>query len=373
MADVPVGAFLSGGVDSSAIVGLMTEHVSDLKTFSIGFESAEHDESGEAAFVADHFGTDHHEVTVDLNSMDVFPRMIRHYGEPMADPAILPTMILANHASDYVKVVMSGTGADEVFAGYNHYREYPRHRRIFGKIPEPLLRVAGGVAPYLPTKQKHFSYLGSLASSEEGFLHHARAHDRDPEAYLNTDYDAESTGAQACIDTTFSVPDDGDPVKQMSTFDLTYWLPDDLLYKTDHATMASSLEARVPFLDHRFVQFAYNIPSEYKIARNEYKPILKRAVNDILPKRVHQREKHGLSVPIADWFREGHEAIEGVLTEDAVERAPYLDADALFSLWRAHRRGNANNCITLWKALNYVAWHMEYCVSGVTQKRTPVS
>jgi asparagine synthase (glutamine-hydrolysing) len=137
--------------------------------------------------------------------------------------------------------------------------------------------------------------------------------------------------------------------------------------------MASSLEARVPFLDHQFVQFAYNVPSEYKISGNEYKPILKRAVSDILPERIYQREKHGLSVPIADWFREGHKAIEGVLTEEAVERAPYLEADALFSLWRAHRRGKTNNCITLWKALNYVAWYGEYCLSGETQKQMPVS
>jgi asparagine synthase (glutamine-hydrolysing) len=373
MADVPVGAFLSGGIDSSAIVGLMSRRVTDLKTFSIGFESAEHDESDEAAFVADYFGTDHHEITVDLDSMDLFPRMIQQYGEPMADPAILPTMALADHASDYVKVVLSGTGADEVFAGYNHYREYPRHQRSFGRIPARILRAVGRVAPYAPAKREHLSYLGSLASPEEGFLHHARAYDRDPGAYLDTDHDAESAGAQACVDSTFAVPEDGDLVKQMSTFDLTYWLPDDLLYKVDHATMASSLEARVPFLDHQFVQFAYNIPSEYKVANDEYKPILKRAVSDILPERIHQREKHGLSVPIAEWFREGHEAIEGVLTEDAVERTPYLDADALFSLWRRHRRGNANNCITLWKALNYVAWYEEYCILDGTRTQAPIS
>lgn len=364
MADVPVGAFLSGGIDSSAIVGLMSERVEDLQTFSIGFDAAEHDESSEARFVADHFGTDHHEITVDLDSMETFPRMVRHYDEPVADPAILPTMLLANHASDHVKVVMSGTGADEVFAGYKHYREYPTHRQRFGRIPQPILRAVGAVAPYAPAKQKHLEYLASLGSDAEGFLHHARGFDHKPESYLDSEYEADSSGATQCIDSTFSVPDDDDLVKKMATFDLTYWLPDDLLYKVDHATMASSLEARVPFLDHEFVELAYNIPSEYQVANDEYKPILKRAVRDILPDRIYQREKHGLSVPIAEWFRESHAAIEGVLTEEAVERAPYLDVSQLFSLWRAHQQGKANNSLTLWKALNYVAWHEEFFIKS---------
>jgi len=361
MADVPVGAFLSGGIDSSAIVGLMAERVDDLRTFSIGFESAEHDESSEAQFVADHYGTDHHEITVDLDSMDVFPKMVRHYGEPVADPAILPTLLLAEHASEHVKVVLSGTGADEVFAGYNHYRQYPKHRSRFGKIPAPLLDAAKHIAPYAPAKQKHLSYLGRLRTDEDGFLYHARSFDYDPQTYLKTTYTAETAGAQECIDSTFAIPEDGDLVKKMSTFDLSYLLPDDLLYKADHATMASSLEARVPFLDHEFVELAYNVPSEYKVANDEYKPILKRAVRDLLPERTYQREKHGLSVPIAEWFREGHEAIESVLTEDAVARAPYLESEALFSLWQDHRHGRENNCLTLWKALTYVAWHEEFC------------
>jgi asparagine synthase (glutamine-hydrolysing) len=149
----------------------------------------------------------------------------------------------------------------------------------------------------------------------------------------------------------------------MWTFGISYWLPDDLLDKVDHAPRASSLEARVPFLDHEFVELAYSIPSEYTVANGEYKPILKRAVKDLLPERIYQREKHGLSVPIDEWFRGGHEAIESVLTEEAVARVPYLNDAELFSLWRAHRRGKANNSITLWKALNYVAWYNEFVLN----------
>ncbi len=369
MADVPVGAFLSGGIDSSAIVGILADRVDDLQTFSIGFDAPEHDESSEARFVADHFGTDHKEITVDLDSMDLFPKMVRHYGEPVADPAILPTLLLADHASDYVKVVLSGTGADEVFAGYEHYRTYPRHRRRFGRLPTPFLRAVGQIAPHSPAKDKHLSYLASLANDETGFTYWARGFDREPVEYLETEYDPETAGVQECIDETFAVPaDQDDLVKKIATFDLTYWLPDDLLYKVDHATMAHSLEARVPFLDYEFVEFAYNVPSEYKTADDTYKPILKRAVKDLLPDRIHQREKHGLSVPVDDWFREGHEAIEAVLTEDAVAGAPYLDGDELFSLWQAHRRGQADNSMTLWKALNYVAWYGEFCLSNEPYK-----
>ncbi|QLD86843.1 asparagine synthase (glutamine-hydrolyzing) [Natronomonas halophila] len=360
MADVPVGAFLSGGVDSSAIVAMLDDiGVDDIMTFSIAFESAPHDESDEARFVAEYFGTDHHEITVDLESMTSFDDLIRRYGEPLADPAVLPTMLLAEHASEEVKVVLSGEGADELFAGYRHYRKLTDHRDRYGSLPNRIYDVAALAANVSPVGQRYLQYFSDLSTGDRAFRHWARSFDEYPDRYATTGHGPVSSGLVDIISDSFAGHPD-DTVKSISTFEVDYWLPDDLLYKVDHATMAASLEARVPFLDHEFVEYAYNLPSEQKNEGQAYKPLLKRAVGDLLPNRIFEREKHGLSVPIDEWFREEHEAIASQLTRERVENAEYIDAEAVFEMWDEHRSGEANNALALWKVLNYVAWYHEF-------------
>lgn len=360
MADVPLGAFLSGGIDSSAIVGLLTEQgVDDLDTFSIGFQSDRFDESEEARYVADHFGTNHHETVVDLSSMDAFSEVIEHYGEPLADPAVLPTLLLSKHARRHVKVSLSGEGADELFAGYQHARTLSSHRSRLGNFPEAVYDVAEQAHRVTPIGAKRLRYLSALRRDETSFLEWARGFNAPPETYLDIDEDAESSELVETIEAAFDATE-GPLVKQISSFDLRHYLADDLLYKVDHASMAASLEARVPFLDHSFVEFAYNIPPEYKGRGDDYKPLLKRAMSDILPKRVLNRQKHGLSVPVGRWFEEEHEAIEGWLTEENVAQTPYLDTETVFDLWHDHRNGSGNHGMTLWKALNYVAWYHQF-------------
>jgi len=362
MADVPVGAFLSGGLDSSAIVGLMTEEtdVDRLKTFSIGFEDDDHDESESARAVSDHFGTDHHEIQVDLSSMDVFGDVIQHYGEPLADPAALPTLLLSQRARDEVKVVLSGEGADELLGGYQHYRAFRRHRSKFERMPTAVHTAAQHASTVSPIGQKHLDYLGALDNDETAFLRWARGFGLPPEEYLDTDATPESTGLLDRIGGSFETTTDR--TAGISTFDLQYYLPDDLLYKVDHMSMAASLEARVPFLDPELVSFVYNTPSNLKVSQNEYKPLLKRAVGDIVPDRVLQRDKHGLSVPVSSWFEQDHEAIAGWLTEENLKRAPYISAESVFDTWQHHRTGREEYGMTLWKALNYVAWHETFVV-----------
>lgn len=357
MADVPIGAFLSGGIDSSSIVGLLSEQgVSDLDTFSIGFQSDQFDESEEARFVAEHFGTNHHEIVVDLSSMDAFSTVVEHYGEPLADPAVLPTLMLSEHARDHVKVALSGEGADELFAGYQHARTLSSHRSRFGTLPETVYKLADGGSEIVPIGGKHLRYFASLQRDETSFLEWARGFNPPPEEYLAVDVDAESSGLLDTVESAFEATEGG-LAKRISAFDLRHYLADDLLYKVDHASMAASLEARVPFLDHSFVEFAYNIPPEYKGRGDDYKPLLKRAMSDILPRRVLNRQKHGLSVPVGRWFEGEHEAIEGWLTEENVAATPYLDTETVFEIWSDHRSGTRNNGMTLWKTLNYVAWY----------------
>ena len=362
MADVPVGAFLSGGLDSSAIVGLASQQYDgDLKTFSVGFQQAEADESEAARFVADHFGTDHHELTVDIDDMDMFSKLVTHYGEPLADAAALPTMLISEYAADNVKCALTGEGADELFAGYHRHRFLPKHRRYAEYFPSIAFEAAGAVSEHAGRLRRPLRYASSLESDQRAVLESARGYsDERPETYLDTGEDMQSSGLNEKVEQVMGRAGD-DTLQRMAAYDMSYWLPDDLLYKVDRASMAASLEARVPFLDHELVEYAYNIPSEYKLAG--YKRALTDAVNDVVPSRVLNRDKHGFNVPVTEWFRRDNEAIDAWFTESHVGAAPYLDTDAVFELRRAHRRGDANHGMTLWKVLTYVAWYHEFIES----------
>ena len=356
MADVPVGAFLSGGLDSTAVVGLLDERTTaPVQTFSVGFQGDRYDESSEARWVADHFGTDHSELTVDLSSMDAFGDVVRHFGEPLSDPAMLPTAMLAAHASDSVKVVLTGEGADELFAGYDYFRRLSRDRGRFGRLPSVAFTIADIAEQLTPAGAKYLRYLASLQSDEEAILSWARGYGTLPEAYLDTDHSPETSGLRELVQEAI---ENGatDTLQRVSAFYIRHWLADDLLYKVDHTTMAASLEARVPFLDHELAEFVYSVPSEYKLD-GSYKPLLNSAVSDVVPDRIRAREKHGFQVPIRRWFRESHEAIDRWLTEDRVAAAPYLDADRVFTLLSAHQSERADHRGALWKTLNYVAWY----------------
>lgn len=361
MADVPLGAFLSGGLDSSAIVGLASEmHDEELNTFSVGFEGATYDESDEAKFVADHFGTDHHELRVDLSSMDAFSSLVRHYGEPLADPAALPTMLLSEYASEEVKVVLTGEGADELFAGYDRHRLIPRHRETVGKLPTAGLRMASSLEQHVPFGERHLRYLGSLGTDSDAVLGSARRFsDELPETYLQTALTPETSGLTTLVEDAVASAREGDTQQAICAFDIGLWLPDNLLYKVDRASMAHSLEARVPFLDHELVEYAYSVPSEYKT--RGYKSLLTEAVSDIVPNRTLERDKHGFDVPVAEWFRERHPAIERWMAEERLEQTPYLDAETVVNVYETHSGGHADHAMTLWKVLNYVAWYTEFC------------
>ncbi|WP_436903354.1 asparagine synthase (glutamine-hydrolyzing) [Halovenus halobia] len=355
MADVPLGAFLSGGLDSSSIVAIMSELRDDpIDTFSIGFEAESFDESEQAQHVADHFGTNHHEITVDLESMDIFGDVIRQFGEPLADPAVLPTMALSEYASQELKVVLSGEGADELFGGYWYFDEIPRHQRMFDWLPKHAFRLAKRLEPYAPLRKQTLRYVSALESNERAILGVAQRFQIPIERYTEIDSDPERSGLLDAIRSTEQYTQKNEFYKRMLAFDIKYWLPDDLLYKVDSTSMAASLEARVPFLDHSLVEFGYNLPSEQK--QNGYKPILKRAMQDILPEQTLQREKHGLGVPISDWFRRDHEAILQWMTESKIGATPYLDTEEVFRIWNDHKSGDDYG-LTLWKILNFVAWY----------------
>lgn len=356
MADVPLGAFLSGGLDSSAVVGIMSAATDDpVRTFSIGFADEAFDESSEARVVADHFGTDHHEYTVDLDSMDVFDEAIRTLGEPLADPALLPTTLLSHRAREEVKVVLTGEGADELFGGYWYYTTVPKHRKHLSWAPGPVFDISKAIAGATPYGRKYFDFLASLRSDEEILLGVARKYRLEPEAYVDSEMNPRRAGLTELLDDAVSRANDTTQDK-LTAYDMHYPLPDNLLYKVDQATMGASLEARVPFLDHSLVELVYGLPPKLKTGGGR-KALLKRAVADLLPERTVKREKHGFEVPIGSWFRHDSDAIARWMTEERLEAAPYVDADRVFDLWNDHRRGRRSCEHALWKVLNYVVWY----------------
>ena len=361
MADVPLGAFLSGGLDSSAIVAIMSEELDkDFKTFSVGFENKHYDESEEAAFVADHFGTDHHKITVDLDSMDLFGDLVEQYGEPLADPASLPTLALSQYASEHVKVILSGEGADELFGGYWYNDRIPHHQRAFRNIPDSLFTIPELVEPYLPVRKQTLRYLSALKNNDTAIRGVVQQFDMPVERYLDTDDECDLTDVDKMIDDTKKTVTEDNFVKRMAAFDISHYMIDDLLYKTDQSSMAASLEARVPFLDHKIVEFAHNLPIEFR--QNGYKPVINQAMSDLLPERIRSRNKQGFSVPVSEWFRQNHYAVTKWLEYDRIAATPYVNADRIHTLWNEHKNGTDNSRI-LWKVLTYIAWYHRIVVS----------
>ncbi|WP_436346556.1 asparagine synthase (glutamine-hydrolyzing) [Natronorubrum sp. FCH18a] len=361
MADVPVGAFLSGGLDSSAVVGIASELKDDpLKTYSVSFNDDKLDESREARLVADHFGTDHHEVNIDLSSMDLFGEMIRYLGEPTGHLQMLPMYALSERASQDVKVALAGEGSDELFAGYPWYQHVPEHKRKVDFMPEFTHDVAGAVAQVSPVGNKHLRYYSGLKNNEEMLLSHVCGFTTfrpEPDEFLRTGKTAETSGLRSNVDEITEQVADPSLVQHMSAYETSYTLPDYHLYKADHMSMAQSLELRVPFLSTEMVEFAHSLPVQHKVTQNDVKRVLKDAVGDLLPGEIIERKKMGMRPPVEDWFQNDHNAIETWFTREKLRRTPYVDADRATALREAHRRGEQSVGRTLWMILTYVAWY----------------
>ena len=353
IADVPLGAFLSGGVDSSIIVALMSQLKEEpIKTFSVGFIGEEFDERSYASYVADYFGTDHHEIEVRIDRLDLLPKIVEHFDEPIADPAAIPTYLISEFARKSVKVVLTGEGGDEMFGGYERYQSELKFNRYFSFIPNPL-RKSLRLFNVIPGK--YTAFLSSRVNEVEGYSLRSEGYDNPPVLNIKTDNNED---VKNMVEKSFQ--DKPDYLCKMVYFDIMYWLPDELLMKVDKMSMANSLEARVPFLDHRFVEFAFNIPSDYKIRNGIEKFILKRAAKKILPDKVIERKKHGFNVPIKMWFRESRDIIDQYMDKDILKQVEHLNAEKVTRVWNKHRRNRGDYEFLLWKVLNYVIWWKEY-------------
>ena len=373
ISDVPLGAFLSGGIDSAAIVALMAqESARPVKTFSIGFEEEAFNELPYARLLAERYGTEHHELIVKPNAAEVLPLLVRHYNEPFADSSALPTYYVSKMTREHVTVALSGDGGDESFAGYDNYATilgwnkwdvWPYwFRKMFAESGRGLLnsfphnntaaRIRRGLAMFgaANVKARRLQF-GTTLKPEEKRL-----------AYTPLFRDLIST-PPVPEDPLAAYPwEDGmDALDWLMRHDQNFYLPDCLMVKTDIASMANSLEVRCPFLDHELVEFAATIPSRLKRDATGGKIILKRAVKDLLPNEILNKPKTGFGLPIAKWFRSDLAPMlkETLLDETSVRRGLF-EQHLLKKMVNEHIEGRRDWSNRLWAFLFLELWFREF-------------
>ncbi len=372
LADVPLGALLSGGLDSAAVVALMSQ-VSDqaIKTFSIGFAGEpSFDETPYARQVAARFVTDHHEFIVEPNVLDLIEELVWHHDQPFGDSSAIPMYLVSKLARQYVTVVLTGDGGDELFAGYDRFRA-GRMARVLDQLPKVATQALGNALDRLP---KPTGY-GSFVRRADRFIQTANLplwqrylswvryvpakwvialRGEDSEAAIQAHYQSYFTG-RADNDR------DDDILAQLLDVNLCTYLPDDLLVKVDRASMAVSLEARAPFLDHVMVQFAAGIPTPLKLRRGTPKYILKKALRGLLPDSIIDRKKHGFGVPVGAWLRRDLASYaHGVLLSDRAARRGFFHLEAIRQMLHAHISGQSDLGQALWTLLTFELWMRRY-------------
>ena len=356
-ADVTVGAFLSGGIDSTAIAALAIRHNPRLITFTTGFEREGFSEVDVAVASAEAIGARHiAKVVAPDEFVAALPEIVWYLDEPVADPALVPLFFVAREARKHVKVVLSGEGADELFGGYTIYRE-PLSLKPFDYLPQPLRRSMGTLSKPLPDGMRGKSLLhrGSL-TLEQRYYGNARsftdAQLRDVLAGFRPEWTHTDITAPIYAESA-----DWDPVARMQHIDLFTWLRGDILVKADKMTMANSLELRVPFLDPEVFAVASRLPVDAKITRTTTKYALRRALEPIVPPHVLNRPKLGFPVPIRHWLRAGpllewaHEIVNASATDNLI------DASAVRRMLDEHRCGTADHSRRLWTVLIFMLWH----------------
>jgi asparagine synthase (glutamine-hydrolysing) len=373
IADVPLGAFLSGGVDSSAVVAAMAEQSSQpVKTFSIGFDVEAFNELKYARQVAELLSTDHHEYTVHPSAIDLLPQIVRQYGEPFADSSAIPSFYLAELARRHVTVALNGDGGDESFAGYNRYVSNNIAARLERRLPASGRRLLSAIGDRLPTNADERSTLNrvrrlSRSLSVDAPTRYTRNVSFFDQAARDQLYTSEyralvaSSPAADMIRDPWLAASGTSPVDILVEVDVETYLPGDLLVKMDIATMAYSLEARSPLLDHELMEFAASVPARLKLRGLERKVLLRRAVREWLPDEILDRPKMGFGVPLPAWFRgELRGYVTDVLLDPGTLGRGYFREEYIRSLIDRHVSGTEDCSPRLWALLVGELWHREF-------------
>ena len=373
VSDVPLGVLLSGGVDSSGVAALAVRASSEaVKTFSISFAESSFDESAYARGVAKFLGTDHHEERLSANlAANLVGEIGSWMDEPFSDPSLVPTYLLSRFTRKHVTVALGGDGGDELFAGYPMYAGH-RWAAIYERVPKAIRNgIVEPLVRRLPVKTKNLSLDYKALKFVTGVKYDtvARHHiwfgsfTPDEQEQLLTDEARAATDADIYRQARemLAESDGPDLLKQMQNLDTRLYLAEDILTKVDRASMAVSLEVRAPFLDHRVAEFAASLPSNYKLRGQTTKYILKKAVDELLPRFVTRRGKKGFGVPVAEWLKFKLKPLaRDLLSPERVRRAGVFNPEFVSRLQDEHERGVANHRKLLWTLLMFELWHESF-------------
>ena len=365
VADVPVGVMLSGGVDSSALAALAAiESGERVRTFSVGFEESSFDELAMARLVAERYGTDHHELVLRADAVDLLPRIVEAFDEPFADSSALPTYLVSKLAAGSVKVALSGEGGDELFGGYYTYVADLLAAR-FGRLMPPL-RPLAELLPSSSTKAsfdykaKRFTRAAHLPPLER---HHGwkEIFTDDARAELLDSTDPAAADPLDVYRRRYAETEGAEPLARLQDVDLGIYLVDDLLVKTDRASMAHSLEARVPFLDPVVAELALALPSRLKVRGLRKKVLLRRALAPLVPCEIVRGRKHGFSAPVASWLRGPMEGFaRDVLSHATLDRQGYFRPSVVERMLDDHIQRREDLSRQIWGLLSFTLWHERY-------------
>jgi asparagine synthase (glutamine-hydrolysing) len=369
VSDVPIGAFLSGGIDSSAVVAFMSRHSAQpVKTYSIGFQGSSgaqlYNELPYARQVAERFGTDHHEIVVQPDVATLLPDLVWHMDEPIADAAFITPYLVSKFARQDVTVILSGVGGDELFGGYKRYLD-EHYRGLYRRVPRAIREgLVAPLARVLPS-DRHHRLLNQMRLAKAFLLADELPFEDRYRTYMQV-FDAGERRAllrrdagrfDDCIARGFAGAQTDDPIRQLMDVDFATQLPDDLLMLTDKMSMAVSLECRVPLLDQRLVELAARMPGSLKLRGGELKHVMKRALEGVLPPEILHREKRGFGAPMGAWLRaELAPLLRDVLSRESVVRRGLLDPDAVARTIREHEQQRADRTDHLLSLINLEIW-----------------
>ncbi len=365
-ADFPVGLFLSGGIDSTVIAGLLSRLGAKLKTFSIGFDAGkDYNELSYARIAARKFGTDHHEsILSPQDFLTFFPRFVNHMEEPVTDAAAIPLYFLSLEASRHVKVVLSGEGSDELFAGYPIYRYMTiieQYRRLPRLLRETILnRVLRTLWP--STKMDKYIYLSGLPIQRRYLnvnLYDVRLREEiyDPQFRCELgDFDPVDA-----VEESYRRTEASHLLSRLMYVDTKSWLPNDILIKADRMSMAASIELRTPYLDYRLAEYAASIPAHFKLRGTQTKYILRETFGNLIPEPILRRKKMGFAVPLASMFRNALKPyVQDVLFDGGKSTVPYLNSNFVRKTVDKHLKGEGDHHQTLWRVLILREWHRQF-------------
>jgi asparagine synthase (glutamine-hydrolysing) len=361
ISDVPLGAFLSGGIDSSSVVALMAQQSSErIKTFSIGFKEKEFNELDYAREVSVRYNTEHYEQIIEPESVSLLPKLVRAYDEPFADSSAIPTYYVSKFAREHVTVVLSGDGGDELFAGYNAYSRLNSIKRI-QKMPDAINKMLFiplyYSMPYSMRGKKVLFYASqptrALGAYFTIWMNHERAKLFRPEVWNELKKSPSELQKELILSQSSST----DFISQLQELDMQTYLVDDILTKVDRASMMNSLEVRVPMLDFKFAELSYKIPSYLKLHRGDKKYIFKKAMEPYLPESILKHKKQGFAVPLKVWFRKDlNDFVHDTLLDKKSMISDYLNANEIKNVLNSNASGGRNLGPHIWSLLFLETW-----------------